>query len=109
MTSREEPESYTFMCDLDRNRPEVDRAAVTLQEDGEHITVNIYETGHLYAGTVYLTPADAANFGKLAVMLAEDDEPEIPADGNAVAGCLVATMLMSYLVAVVAMVVALNA
>ncbi|GGQ08024.1 hypothetical protein BKA00_007460 [Actinomadura coerulea] len=114
-------ESYTFMCDLDRNLPEVDRAALTLCDDGEHIAVNFVSTDQQYAGTVYLTYADTANLGKLAGMLAdddvydqdatEDDEPPVrgEVEANAFAGCLLAVTFGAFLVALAALVVALFA
>jgi len=59
--------TYAFECDLDKDRPEAERAALAVGFDGEHLALGFSERPGDLSREVYLTP-EAAN--DLTVLIA---------------------------------------
>lgn len=88
-------DSYSFECDLDRDRPETERAALTVHDDGEHIVFNFSDRAEDGGREVYLRPDMAANLAHLVGSLTDADADDTPEGTSRLTGWIAALLLVA--------------
>lgn len=98
------PDVFTFECDLDKNLPSNERAALSVQDDGEHFVFGL-EGGKALNREIYLTPDQAGDLASLLdSMLTTADEAEaeaLPRGTALVANLMVVALVVGALAGLV--------
>lgn len=93
-------DTFTFECDLDKNLPSDERAALSVHDDGEHFVFGL-EGGKAYNREIYLTADQAGDLASLLDSMLEtpDDAEadELPAGTRLAANLMTAALMLGAL------------